>query len=153
MDYFIYDENLEVTRKVDLDKGDFDVGRRLIEENQRIILYDLQNKRYSEEKEYRMRNALATKEISLLRKMVSREHCRLKRSGKGLEISDLGSKNATYVNNVRVPEGEWKQVSSDFDLLLGSWKFKVYEGDDFTKFSRYESVMDSIDLSSDTWRT
>ncbi len=46
--------------------------------------------------------SLATNEIVLLRRGVSRQHARLTLDGQELKIEDLGSKNGTFVNGQRV---------------------------------------------------
>lgn len=54
---------------------------------------------------------------------VSREHCSLIPTAKGLLIRDLGSQNGTVVNNVRI-EGETLLQPGDF-LQIGPIQFQV----------------------------
>lgn len=58
-------------------------------------------------------------------KMISRKHCRIiKRNGK-FYISDVGSANGTYVNHVRVMQGQLCQINRGDIIRLADSDFQV----------------------------
>lgn len=59
---------------------------------------------------------------------VSRRHCRITRSDEGYQVTDLGSLNGTYVNQIKVREGE-KAVLRPGDVLrLANLELRVRAG-------------------------
>ena len=57
--------------------------------------------------------------------MVSRKHCELKRSGRGVLIEDLHSSNGTYVNGRRVKAGEVLRDGDEINLGCMSYRVAV----------------------------
>jgi hypothetical protein len=64
--------------------------------------------------------------LTLPHPLVSRRHCEIFESDGRLRVRDLGSRNGTYVANIRVEEEEW--LSSGELLTIGNVTFRaVYD--------------------------
>ncbi|MCA8926324.1 MAG: FHA domain-containing protein, partial [Planctomycetes bacterium] len=59
---------------------------------------------------------------------LSRRHCQLTNTPRGLLIADLGSSNGTYLNGTRLPQG-WHQVRPGDRVSLGACEFHVFDYD------------------------
>ncbi|MEZ6188828.1 MAG: FHA domain-containing serine/threonine-protein kinase [Planctomycetota bacterium] len=59
---------------------------------------------------------------------LSRRHCQLTNTPRGLLIADLGSSNGTFLNGNRLPQG-WHQVRPGDRVMLGSCEFHVFDYD------------------------
>jgi hypothetical protein len=56
---------------------------------------------------------------------VSRRHCRLYRQGRTLMVTDLGSTNGTYLNDVRLPAHQACVVADGDSLRLGALRLSI----------------------------
>lgn len=59
---------------------------------------------------------------------LSRRHCQLTNTPRGLLIADLGSSNGTYLNGNRLPQG-WHQVRPGDRVSLGNCEFLAFDYD------------------------
>ncbi len=65
-------------------------------------------------------------DVPLAYPMVSWRHARLTRAAEGIFVEDLGSRNGTYVDGVRI--GGRKLVKPGQEIGLGSFRFQLLEG-------------------------
>ena len=50
---------------------------------------------------------------------ISRRHCQLKRTPDGVEVSDLGSRNGTYINEEKLEAGHMIALSNGQSIRMG----------------------------------
>lgn len=59
---------------------------------------------------------------------ISRKHCRIISSETGCQVTDLGSLNGTYVNQIKIREGELAALKPGDVLKLAELEMRVYAG-------------------------
>lgn len=85
-----------------------------------------------DEKEFRLHDGIntvgrgITNRIRLLDPRVSRRHCRIRKIGLSLYVSDLGTKNGTLVNGESVVERELKLLD---EIKVGKTTLRIVEDD------------------------
>jgi len=81
-----------------------------------------------EEKEFRLHDGMntvgrgITNRIRLLDPRVSRKHCRIRKIGLSLTVSDLGTKNGTLLNGRSVVEEELKVLD---EIKVGKTTLRI----------------------------
>jgi pSer/pThr/pTyr-binding forkhead associated (FHA) protein len=81
---------------------------------------------------------------------ISRQHCSILRDDNRVSIKDLGSRNGTILNGVRI-DGEHELVSGD-EITVGPLKFMVAitPGINNTKRAEVKSVAEAVTRTADT---